>query len=215
MRDTSFQQLGAACAILAGVTGFLYAVAFLIVSRASPDAGRLWSGVFLLAGGILSLGALIALYERLRRVSEGAALWALLLGVAGVLGAAVHGGYDLAVAIHPSAAGGETANAPSPIDPRGLLTFGVTGLALFIDGALIAGGASLPRGLSSIAYLQGALLLVLYLARLIVLAPSSPAVAVPAILAGFVTGPVWYVSLGLALRGSAAGEPAALAQANR
>ncbi|MDP9243568.1 MAG: hypothetical protein M3O77_00615 [Chloroflexota bacterium] len=55
------------------------------------------------------------------------AFWALALGLAGALGAALHGGYDLANAINPPASD-PIANLPSPIDPRGLLTFGVSGL---------------------------------------------------------------------------------------
>lgn len=195
------QGVGWLCAVLAGIAGFLYATAFLIVARISPEAGRFWSALFLMLGGLLSTGALTALYERVRGTGgEGFALWALLLGLAGVMGAAIHGGYDLAGAVHPAAQGTAPADAPSQVDPRGLLTFAVTGLALVIFGALISGGGSLPRGLGSLAYLQGVLLIILYLGRLIVLTPSSPVIVIPAILSGFVTGPAWYIWLGLALR---------------
>lgn len=195
------QSVGGLLAVLAGIAGFLYAAAFLIVARISPEAGRFSSALFLMLGGLLSTGALTALYERVRGTGgEGLSLWALLLGVAGVLGAAIHGGYDLAWAAHPTAQAAAPADAPSPVDPRGLLTFAVTGLALVIFGALISGGDALPRGLGSLAYAQGALLIVLYLGRLIVFAPSSPVIVIPAILSGFITGPAWYVWLGLALR---------------
>ncbi len=200
MREASFGSLGGLCAILAGSAGFLYAVSFLIVARASPDAGLLWSAVFLTLGGVLSTGALTAVYERLRASNEPAALWALLLGIAGVMGAAIHGGYNLAAAVHPFA--GASADAPSQIDPRGLLTFGVTGVAFVIIGRLIADGGGLPRGLGSLAYLQGALLILLYLGRLIILTPTHPLIVIPAIVAGFVTGPAWYIWLGLVLRRS-------------
>ena len=194
------QTVGGLCAILAGVAGFLYAVAFLIVSRASPEAGRLWSAIFLMLGGLLATAALTALYERLRESGgEGFALWALLLGLAGVMGAAIHGGYDLAGAVHATAQAATPADAPSQVDPRGLLTFAVTGIALIVFGALISGGSALPRGLGSLAYLQGALLIILYLGRLIVLAPSSPVIVIPAVLSGFIAGPAWYIWLGLAL----------------
>ena len=194
------QAIGGLCAILAGVAGFVYSVAFLVVSRASPEAGRLWSAIFLLLGGLFSTGALTALFERLRNTKgEGLALWALLLGLAGVMGAALHGGYDLAGALHPAQAG-PPSDAPSQIDPRGLLTFAVSGLALIVFGALISGGAAVPRGLGTLAYAQGALLIILYLGRLIVLAPTSPVIVIPAILSGFIAGPAWYVWLGVVLR---------------
>ncbi|HKX20020.1 MAG TPA: hypothetical protein VJT33_18610 [bacterium] len=195
------QSVGGLCAVLAGIAGFLYAAAFLIVARISPEAGRFWSALFLMLGGLLSTGALTALYERLRGTGgEGLSLWALLLGVAGVMGAAIHGGYDMASAVQPTAQTAAPADAPSPVDPRGLLTFAVTGLAFVIFGALISGGGPLPRGLGSLAYVQGALLIILYLGRLTVLVPSSPVIVIPAIVSGFITGPAWYVRLGLALR---------------
>jgi hypothetical protein len=192
--------VGGLCAILAGAAGFLYAVSFLIVSRAAPDAGRLLSAIFLLLGGLLSTAALTAVYERLRSVNEPAALWALLLGIVAVMGAAIHGGYDLATAAHPVA--GASTEAPSQVDPRGLLTFGVTGLALIMFGRLITTSAALPHGLGSLAYVQGALLVLLYLGRLIILTPANPLIVIPAVLSGFVAGPAWYIWLGLVLRGS-------------
>jgi hypothetical protein len=46
----------------------------------------------------------------------------------------------------------------------------------------------------------------LYLGRLIVLSPRNPLIFVPALLAGFVVYPLWYVWAGLVLwRGSSAG----------
>lgn len=45
-----------------------------------------------------------------------------------------------------------------------------------------------------------ALLLVLYLARLVILEATDPLVALPALLTGFLVSPAWYVWLGLALR---------------
>jgi len=40
-------------------------------------------------GGLAATGALTAVYERLRGANGPAALWALLLGVVGVMGAAM------------------------------------------------------------------------------------------------------------------------------
>jgi hypothetical protein len=80
------------------------------------------------------------------------------------------------------------------VDPRGLLTFGVTGLALILVGSLVGEG----RGW--LAYLAGGLLILVYLGRLIVLTPTSPLVLGPAALAGFLVNPAFYVWLGLWLR---------------
>lgn len=201
MKGRSFDSFAGYCAVLVGVCGFLYAVAFLILARSLPTLGGLLSALFLLLFGLLSTAALTAVYERLRAVSEAAACWALLLGLAGACGAAIHGGNDLSTFIHPSAAAvaNAAADLPSPIDPRGLLTFGVAGLALLVISGLIRREGQLPAGLGALGYLSGTLLIILYLARLIVLAPTNPIVLIPAVLNGFIVGPAWYTWLGLAL----------------
>lgn len=192
----SFDRFAGACAILVGIGGFLYSVAFVIVARTDPRTGAFLSALFLLVGPLLATAALVGLYGRVRDVAPSFALWALLLAVAGSIGSAVHGGFDLANFLRPPTTPVEL----NPIDPRGLLTFGVTGLALFLLAWLIARGGTLPRGLAYLGYLSAALLVLIYLARLIIFDPSSPLVLVPAALEGFVVNPVWYVWLGVVLR---------------
>src|SRR5581483_4981577 len=123
-------------------------------------------------GGLASSAALVAIYERVRGTEPSFALWGLILGLAGTIGAAIHGGYDLANAIHPPAVA--NADLPSAIDPRGLLTFGVAGLSLLVFAGLIARGRALPAGLGYLGYALAALLLILYLGRLIILEATSP-----------------------------------------
>jgi hypothetical protein len=147
-------------------------------------------------GGLLSVAALVAVYERLRETDAAFALLALLLGVAGALGAAVHGGYDLANAFNPPPS---LPDLPNPVDPRGLLTFGAAGIALFVVAWLIVRGGRFPRGLAYLAYLSAVLLVALYLGRLIVLDPASPVIVLPAQLNGFLVNPALYIWLGLAL----------------
>lgn len=189
-RSASFERFAGVCAVLAGVSGFLYAVAFVILQD------ELLSGLFLMLVGLLTSVALLAVYERLRETDASFALLALVLGVAGSLGSAVHGGYDLANAINPPSS---MPDLPNPVDPRGLLTFGVAGAALFVVSWLIRGGRWFPGGLGYLGYLSAILLLALYLGRLIVLDPTSPMILVPALLNGFLINPIFYLWLGLAL----------------
>jgi hypothetical protein len=56
------------------------------------------------------------------------------------------------------------------------------------------------RGFTALTFVLGALLIGVYVGRLIVLTPSSPLVLLPAALTGFVVNPLWYVLLGLSLR---------------
>jgi hypothetical protein len=190
VRSASFERFAGVCAILAGAFGFLYAVAFVVLQNA------LLSGLFLMLTGLLTTTALVAVYERLRETDPSFALLALLLGVAGSLGSAVHGGYDLANVINPPST---MPDLPNQVDPRGLLTFGVAGIALFVASWLIVRGGRLPRGLGYLGYGSAVLLLALYLGRLIVLDPTSPLILVPALLSGFLANPIFYVWLGLAL----------------
>src|SRR4051794_247437 len=115
-RSAPFERLAGTCAVLAGIAGFLYAAAFIVLQN------DLLSGLFLMLTGLFSTAAFVAVYERLRGTDASFALFGLLLGVAGALGSAVHGGYDLTNTINPPPS---VPDLPSPIDPRGLLTFGV------------------------------------------------------------------------------------------
>jgi hypothetical protein len=182
-RAAGFAALGAA------VVGLLYSISFVVISRSSPAAGGLLSALFLLLGGLFTVAALAGVYDRRREARPSLALLMVVVGSAGALEAAIHGGFDLANAIHPP--GSLPNDVPSAVDPRGLMTFGVAGLGLLLLGRLVGGGLGL------FALLTGALLILVYLARLIVLTPSNPAVLLPAALAGFIVNPVFYAWLGV------------------
>ena len=199
MKPTPFERFAGFCAVLAGVCTLLYAISFVVIAPGAPAAGGLLSALFLAVSGLLGAAALMGVYQRLQGVDSGFALLALGLGLAGALGAAVHGGYDLANAINvPLTNEAAAANLPSQVDPRGLLTFGVAGLALFFFAWLMAQGG-FSRGLSWLAYVLAALLVVIYLARLIVLQPTNPILLIPVLLVGFILNPVFYIWLGLSL----------------
>jgi hypothetical protein len=199
MKATAFERFAGTCAILAGISGFLYSASFIVIAQRAPATGGLLSALFLVLSGLLAAVALVGLYQRLHAAEPGFALLALGLGLAGALGAAVHGGYDLSNAINPPLENAAAAaNLPSQIDPRGMLTFGITGLALFFF-AWLMGQGGFSRGLSLLGYVLSILLVVIYLARLIVQQPTNPVLLVPVLLVGFILNPVWYVWLGLSL----------------
>ena len=201
MKIADFEKFAGLCAILAGVAGFLYSAAFIVIARTAPNTGALLSAFCLTLGGLLSTAALSGLYRRVRDVDGGFALLALLLGVTAAIGSALHGGYDLANALNPPDVNvPNLVNLPSQVDPRGLLTFGVAGISLFIFATLIQRGGQLPKGLGALAYVLAALLIIVYLGRLIVLDPASLIIVIPAALTGFVINPIWYIWLGVALR---------------
>ena len=191
----SFERSAGATAVVVGVGGLLYSVAFVIVSRSAPDAGRLLSSLFLLLGGVLGIQVMAALYRRLRDVDAGFALVGFMFGFAGALGSTIHGAFDLANVLHPPSA--LAADLPNAVDPRGVLTFGLSGLALLVIARLMSRGGGFPAPLALLGYVSGALLVIIYLGRLIVLDATSPLVLGPAAIEGFIVNPVWYVWLGL------------------
>jgi hypothetical protein len=188
---TSFEKFAGWSAILAGISGFLYSISFIVLRSG------LLSALFLMLGGLFSAAALTALYQRVRVTESGFALFGFFLSLSAALGSAIHGGYDLANAIHPPAS--PSAGLPNAIDPRGLLTFGVAGLGLFILSWLVTQNLSFPKGLAYLGYLSAALMIVLYLGRLIILDATNLAIVVPALLEGFIVNPLWYVWLGRVL----------------
>jgi hypothetical protein len=199
MRTSSFDRAAGLAAILAGLTGLLYSVAFVVLQNA------LLSSLCLMIGGLLSAGVLVALFERLGETDAQTAMLGLVFGSVAALGSAIHGGYDLANALHPPPPLPEgVGGLPSAIDPRGLLTFGVAGLAVLVGGLLMRRHPGFSRGFTALTFILGTLLIVVYLSRLIVLTPSSPLVLLPAAATGFIVNPVWYLMLGLNLRRSEA-----------
>ena len=199
MRSKAFDNFAGLLSILAGVTGFAYAVSFVIISKSDPSTGALLSGKFLELTGILVIAPLIALYQRFKD-EGGYALWAFIFGVAGALGRAVHGGYDLANALNPSTNLPALANLPSQSDPRGLLTFGLSGLALFTFSWLIDKNRTFPKNLAYLGYFSAILSLILYVGRLTLLDPANPIILYPALINGFVANPLFYLWLGMRLR---------------
>jgi hypothetical protein len=199
----AYERAAGTGAIAAGIGGVIYSVAFLggVVAGAAPQLGIVVASIALMVGGILSVAVLVAIYRRLLETAAAVGLLGLMLVAVGAMGALVHGGYDLANAINPPLADVlAEAEMPHPIDPRGLLTFGVTGLGLLVLMLRARRSAVLPANLASLGALVGALLIVVYLGRLIVLTPTNPLVAVPAAATGLLLSPAFYVWLGLELR---------------
>ena len=203
MKTNPFERFGGLCAFIAGVGGLCYSISFVIISKSAPVVSNVLSPLFLLIGGLLSTAVMLALYQRLRETDATFALWAALLGVVAALGSAVHGGYDLGNAINPPALSAsfqtDLNTLPSQVDPRGLLTFGVTGIAFLVVAWLIVRGGQLPRGLGYLGYALAVLLIIVYLGRLILLSPNNLFLLGAAGLTGFILAPLWYIWLGLVL----------------
>jgi hypothetical protein len=185
--DETMEELAAYAALTTAIAGVGYAVAFVIVKSA------IWSAVFLLGGAVLSLIVLVTVYQRFRGIHATLAQLALILAALGAAGAAIHGGYDLANELHPDNA---LTGFPNPVDPRGLLTFGASGIALIVASELVRRDPSLPAWARWLALVAGVSLVATWLGRLIILDASSPLVLGPALVAG-VLNPIVYIALGI------------------
>lgn len=209
MQTSSFQRFAAYGAIASGLGGPLYSIAFvvLVVLGVNPGLGLPASALLLALGGLLTTAVMVELHQRLRETEPGFALWALLLGVVGALGSVMHGVFDLANIIHPvSDLPAAVLALPSYVDPRGLSSFGLSGIALLLFAWLMSRSGQFPANLANLGYAAGALYIVLFLGRLILLTPTHPLVAGAAALSGLIINPIWFVWLGrFLLRG---GSPA-------
>jgi hypothetical protein len=193
----AFQRFAGISAYAVAAGGIAYSVAFVAAVKADSGVAQGLSSLLLLLGGLLSTAVLAALYQLAREVEQGFALWGLLLGAIGVLGSAIHGGFDLAVKIHPAF---DVPGVPNEVDPRGLLTFGVTGLGLLVLSWVIGRGTGLPGGLGRLGMVLGVLLIGIYVARLYILNPNNLFLLGLAGVTGLVVHPIWFVWLGRSLR---------------
>ena len=192
----SFQRFAGYCAIATGLGGFVYSVAFVLLTRANADLGLALSWLVLLIGALLAMPVLIALYEHLRDVERPVALLALLFAAFGFLGAIMHAGYEIANIVHVGTATNLASGLASQVDPRGLLTFGITGLGLLIFGWLMSRSPRYASLVSNLGMLTGALMIVVYLARLTIFSPTNPLVLAGAGITGFIVSPLFYILLG-------------------
>ncbi|MBI2617574.1 hypothetical protein HYW55_05535 [Candidatus Gottesmanbacteria bacterium] len=188
MKVYSFGQKIALSAFVAGISWFLYAY-FFVIAR-----DTLVSSLMLTLAGLASLEVFVGLYIKLRDIDQGWALIALLLGVAGTLGTAIHGAYDLAVALNPPLT--INVDLPNQVDPRGFLAFGLTGFALLKISYLMWVGKKFTQNLSLLGFGSGVLLIIIYLGRLIVLNPAEPILKYPILIEGFLVNPLWYLWIG-------------------
>ena len=187
----SFDRFAGWASILAGVAGIGYALAFVVLKNGPLAAD------FLTLAPLLAVVGLVAVFERVRSIDSGYATLALALGAFGSLAASTHGAYDLANVLHPPAA---IPDVPFAVDPRGYGTFALTGLAVLILAALAGRSAELPRWVSPLGLALGIFLVLTFLARLVVLDPTSVLVLLPALVSGLLS-PIFFLLLGAWLLG--------------
>jgi hypothetical protein len=193
----SFSRFGGLSAMIVGVFSILYAVFYLVIARQAAYVGALGSWLILGASGIFSSAAFVALYQRVRSADEGFSLWALLLGVLASFSTLVHGIYEALLMVNT----GTAQQVASEVDPAGLATFAVTGLAALVFGWLIVRSGLLPRRLGQLGMVNAVLLVVLFLASF---SGAQTLILISGGLTSLLAGPIWWIWLGSELRKQAA-----------
>src|SRR5262245_24565134 len=127
----------------AGICGLIYAVTFVLLPQPAIAA------LALVVGGLLTSAVLVAVYEQVRATDPVWTQRGVIMAVTGAAGAIIHGGYDLANALHPPppAAAAVSADLPSQVDPRGLITFFMLGLGVVVLAWLMGRRGGYPAGL--------------------------------------------------------------------
>lgn len=196
-QSPAFERFAGYAGIITGLSSVLYAVFFLLVKGPLNTS---MPPLLLAIGGFSATAVVTAVYARVREADATFALWALFLGVIGQLGGAIHGIHDLANVLVPPAAGTpDVSKLPSDLDPRGLLAFGLTGVATLILSWLIIRSGKLPRGLGYLGYVLGVALVALFLGNLFTNSASSLFVLVPGGVASLIATPIWNIWVGLTL----------------
>jgi len=194
----TYERFAGACAVAAAIGGIGYSIAFMTYLKSGSTAAAKVATILLLGGGVVVTAVLIAVFGRIRQVDAGFAVWAVALGLIAAAGSAIHGAYDLANFVKPPVQ--LPADVPNAIDPRGLATFGLSGLSILVLAWLILRGCVFPRRLAYVGVAAGLLLIVVYIGRLVILNPKNPIVLTAAILTGFILNPLWFGWIGMELR---------------
>jgi hypothetical protein len=198
MTSPLFDRTASWMAYLSAAVALAYSVSFGYYVRDGDKWAQYTSSGLLLAGGIIGLPVLVAIYLRVRHVDEGFAIVALVIALAAALGSVLHGAHDIAVFAHPDKVT-TSADYPNFTDPRGFSTFALFGLGMIVLAAM-SHAAALPKPIALVGAITGALAVVVYIGRVTVLDPKRWWVAIAAVGAGVVGVPLWNVLVARALR---------------
>lgn len=92
-----FDRTASWMAYLSAAVALAYSVSFGYYVREGDRWAQYTSSGLLIAGGLIGLPVLVALYLRVRHVDEGFAIVGLVIAAAAALGTVLHGAHDIAV----------------------------------------------------------------------------------------------------------------------
>jgi hypothetical protein len=198
MASAVFDRTASRMAYLSAAIALAYSLSFGYYVQEGDRWAQYTSSGLLMAGGLIGLPVLVAIYLRVRTVDEGFAIIALVIAAAAAIGSVLHGAHDIAVFANPEVATGN-ADYPNFTDPRGFSTFALFGLGMIVLAAMCR-GARFPKAIPVIGALTGALTVIVYIGRVTVLDPKRWWVAIAAVGSGVIGVPLWNVLVARALR---------------
>jgi hypothetical protein len=193
-----FDRTASWMAYLSAAVALAYSVSFGYYVREGDRWAQYTSSGLLIAGGLIGLPVLVAIYLRVRHVDEGFAIVGLLVAAAAAFGTVLHGAHDIAVFAHPDKVT-TSADYPNFTDPRGFSTFALFGLGMIVLAAMTR-GAGFAKPIPLVGAISGVLAVIVYIGRVTVLDPKRWWVAIAAVGAGVVGVPLWNVLVARSLR---------------
>jgi hypothetical protein len=175
--------------------------AYLASLAQEPTGTLLFQGVYAFLA-LCALVGIIATYYHIRQLGEAWAFFATLVGAIAAAGTVLSSVYQFAnlqyLAAHP-AIGQQTAatfDAPTPVNPLGVMGFGLTAIWFLVIGLFFLRGANQPWLLGVLALVAFADLIAGFVASA---AGIGPVMLGAALIAGAVGGPIFWLWQGLRL----------------
>ena len=173
-----------------------------LASLAHDSMGTLlFQGVYAFIA-LCALVGIIATYFRVRALGEAWAFFATLVGAIAAAGTVLASLYQFAnlqyLAAHPALGqqAAATFDAPSPVNPVGVMSFALTAIWFLVIGLFFLRGANQPRLLGVLALVAFADLAVGFAAAI---AGNQTIMLAAALIAGAVGGPIFWIWQGLRL----------------
>jgi hypothetical protein len=199
--DRSFVRFGGLAAILLALTSWAAVLVYATLAQPAPDAqlteltnlflGRQIFQFLYALVAFWALFAIVAVYYRVRSVGEAWAFFATLIGIAASVGTMVAATYEVANLRQAAPLVGA-----SPIDPLGVMSFGLTGLWFLIANLLLWRTAT-PRVLVLLGFVATLDLFAGFVAGL---SENAGVVYLASLIAGAIGGPIYWLWLGRLLR---------------
>ncbi|HEY6204208.1 MAG TPA: hypothetical protein VI056_14365 [Candidatus Limnocylindria bacterium] len=201
MNDRSFVRFGGLAAILLALTSWAAVVTYATLAQPAPDAqpseltkvflGRQIFQFLYALVAFWAMFATVAVYYRVRSVGEAWAFFGALIGIAASVGTMVAAMYEVANLREAARLVG-----PSPINPLGVMSFGLTGLWFLIANVLLW-WTTTPRVLVLLGFIATFDLFAGFVAGL---SENNGVVYLASLIAGAIGGPIYWLWLGRLLR---------------